>query len=109
MKNLNSVKAWVTGFDKAAMEVEDLDEDDRNELVFEMEQMLLDDNSFIVFCNGTNTYITSDRVSGYAPNPSNYYYLTADVDLDGGITSGDARLILRAAVGLEDPGDWVKA
>jgi len=25
MKNLNSVKAWVTGFDKAAMEVEDLD------------------------------------------------------------------------------------
>ena len=69
--------------DKLADELrKTFDEDDRNELVFEMEQMLLDDNSFIVFCNGTNTYITSDRVSGYAPNPSNYYYLTADVDLD---------------------------
>ncbi len=69
--------------DKLADELrKTFDEGDRNELVFEMEQMLLDDNSFIVFCNGTNTYITSDRVSGYAPNPSNYYYLTADVDLD---------------------------
>lgn len=54
----------------------------RNELVFKMEQILLDDNSFIVYCNGTNTYITSDRVSGYKPCPSNYYYLDANVDLD---------------------------
>ena len=69
--------------DKLADELrKTFDEDDRNELVFEMEQMLLDDNSFIVFCNGTNTYITSDRVSGYAPNPSTYYYPTAAVDLD---------------------------
>ena len=69
--------------DKLAAELrKTFDEDDRNELVFEMEQLLLDDNSYIVFCNGTNTYITSDRVSGYAPNPSNYYYLDANVDLD---------------------------
>lgn len=54
----------------------------RNELVFKMEQMLLDDNSFIVYCNGTNTYITSSRVSGYKPCPSNYYYLDENVDLD---------------------------
>lgn len=57
-------------------------EEKRNELVFKMEQILLDDNSFIVYCNGTNTYITSDRVSGYKPCPSNYYYLDANVDLD---------------------------
>jgi peptide/nickel transport system substrate-binding protein len=57
-------------------------DDARNELVFRMEQMLLDDNSYIVYCNGTNTYITSSRVSGYKPCPSNYYYLDANVDLD---------------------------
>ena len=57
-------------------------EEERNKLIFEMEQMLLDDNSFIVYCNGTNTYITSARVSGYKPCPSNYYYLDANVDLD---------------------------
>ena len=42
-------------------------------------------------------------------SPESREYKAADVDLDGGITSGDARMILRAAVGLEDPGDWVKA
>jgi peptide/nickel transport system substrate-binding protein len=46
-----------------------------------MEQMLLDDNSFIVYCNGTNTYITDSAVKGYEPNPSNYYFMDAKMDL----------------------------
>ncbi|MCR5670420.1 MAG: hypothetical protein K6G10_05390 [Butyrivibrio sp.] len=69
--------------DKLAEELhQTFGDEKRNELVFKMEQMLLDDNSFIVYCNGTNTYITSSRVSGYKPCPSNYYYLDANVDLD---------------------------
>ena len=57
------------------------DEAERNELVFQMEQILLDENSFIVFANGTNTYINSPRLTGYSPNPSNYYYLNENMDL----------------------------
>lgn len=57
------------------------DEDERNDLIFEMEQMLLDDCSFIVYANGTNTYINSKRLTGYKPCPSNYYYLTEKMDL----------------------------
>lgn len=57
-------------------------EEERNEIVYEMEQILLDDNSFIVYANGTNTYITSSRVSGYTPSPSNYYYLDQNVDVN---------------------------
>lgn len=68
--------------DKLAAQLhETFGDDERNELVFQMEQMLLDDNSFIVYCNGTNTYITDSSVTGYEPNPSNYYFMDANMDL----------------------------
>ena len=34
--------------------------------------------------------------------------LVGDVDGEKGISAGDARLILRASVGLEDPKVWIK-
>ncbi len=68
--------------DKLAAKLhETFGDEERNELVFQMEQMLLDDNSFIVYCNGTNTYITDSAVKGYEPNPSNYYFMDAKMDL----------------------------
>lgn len=68
--------------DKLAAQLhQTFDPDERNELVFQMEQMLLDDFSFIVYCNGTNTYITDQSVTGYEPNPSNYYFMDANMDL----------------------------
>lgn len=56
---------------------------DRNAIIFEMEQILLDDNSFIVYANGTNTYVTSSRLTGYTPCPSNYYFLDNNMSIDG--------------------------
>ena len=69
--------------DKLAEELHNtFDEDARNELVFKMEQILLDENSFIVFANGTNTYINNRKLTGYSPNPSNYYYLSETMDIE---------------------------
>lgn len=55
------------------------DTDERNALVFEMEQMLLDDNSFIVFANQNFTCVTNNTISGFTVQPSEYYFLDAAI------------------------------
>ncbi len=55
------------------------DTDERNALVFEMEQMLLDDNNFIVFANQNFSCVANTSISDFTVQPSEYYFLDADI------------------------------
>ena len=57
------------------------DPEKRGELAIQMQQQLLDDNSFI-FCSFLRmSMITKANVTGLKAHPSDYYEFTADLDI----------------------------
>ena len=57
------------------------DEADRDEIIKQISQKVLDDAAYIFFGNAQTSYIARDGVTGFAVAPSEYYFITVDTDL----------------------------
>ena len=58
------------------------DKDEHNRIAIEMQQILLDDNAFI-FCSFLRmSMISKANVTGLTAHTSDYYELTADLDIN---------------------------
>ena len=57
------------------------DDNEREALIKQISQNVLDDNAFIFFGNSETSYIASDKVVDFAVAPSEYYFITVDTDV----------------------------
>ena len=57
------------------------DDDEREALIKQISQNVLNDNAFIFFGNSETSYIASDKVVDFAAAPSEYYFITVDTDV----------------------------
>ncbi len=56
----------------------EFDTEKRGEIVKEMMQKILDDQAYCFMDNLKMSIVTTDKVSGVIPHPSDYYQITAD-------------------------------
>ena len=55
---------------------------ERDQIVKQISQKVLDDNAYIFFSNSETSYIASPNVKGIAVAPSEYYFITVDTDIE---------------------------
>lgn len=58
------------------------DDNERNTLVREISQMVLDDAPYVFFANSEAVVICDKSVTGLAAAPSEYYFVTVDTDVE---------------------------
>ena len=75
-------EAWYEMEELAVMLNSTFDKTERNQIAIEMQQQLLDDNAF-VFCSFLKmSMISQANVTGLTAHASDYYELTADLDIN---------------------------
>lgn len=57
------------------------DDADREKIVKEFSQKVLDDSAYIFFANSQTSLIMRDGVTGIVASPSEYYFVTAEADI----------------------------
>lgn len=60
----------------------EFDKNKRSDLAISMEQMILDDNAFVFASHLKMSFIMKENVSGFQAHPSDYYEITADLDIE---------------------------
>jgi peptide/nickel transport system substrate-binding protein len=58
------------------------DAEQRDSIVKQISQKVLDDNAYIFFSNSETSYIASPAVKDIAVAPSEYYFITVDTDIE---------------------------
>jgi peptide/nickel transport system substrate-binding protein len=59
----------------------EFDKNKRNDLAIKMEQQMLDDVAFIFASHLKMSFVMKNTVTGFKPHPSDYYEITADLDI----------------------------
>ena len=55
--------------------------EERDNLIFQIEQQILNDTSYIVFADQNYTCIGNTKVTGFTADPSEYYFLNKDIGI----------------------------
>lgn len=60
----------------------EFDKEERSKLAIQMQQIILDDDAFIFASHLKMSFVMKSSVSGFEAHPSDYYEITADLDVE---------------------------